>query len=119
MVPVDDQGLAVKRRGTALAVPMLGMHFAEVLFPEQLAVRVQTVETARTEKREHMLAIRDGRCRRQAGSLMTRFVRQFLVHRLLPENLAALAANRQHRELVVVGHSQVVMGARTIGEAGP
>src|SRR5437867_3156087 len=75
MVPVDDQGLTVKRRRAALAVPVLGVHLTEVLFPEQLAVRVQTVETARTEKREHMLAIRDGRRRRQAGSLMARFVR--------------------------------------------
>ena len=110
LVPVDDQGIAGKRGRAALAVAVLGVHFAEVLFPKELAVRVQAVKTSGAEEREDVLAIGDGRCRGQAGGDMTCFMRKLLVYRLLPENFASLAAERQYREFVAMGHGQVVMG---------
>src|SRR5262245_16363020 len=42
---------------------------------------------------------------------MAGFLRRGFVHRLLPENLPRLAADAQHRELVVLGHAKIVVSA--------
>ncbi|HEV3078743.1 MAG TPA: hypothetical protein VGY66_03150 [Gemmataceae bacterium] len=119
MIPVYYQRLTVKRRGTALAVSMLGVHFAEMLLPKQLAVRIQAVKPARAEEREDKLPIGDWRSGRQAAADMPRFVRQLLMHRLLPQDRAVAAADCQDHKLVMVGQEQIVMGAGTFGKARP
>src|SRR5262249_29794479 len=118
VVPVDDQGLAVQDRGAALAVSVLGVHLAEILFPQQLAVGVQAVETAGAEECEHPRAIGDRRGRRHTAGNMTRFVWQFLVYGALPEDFSVAAADGQHHKLVPLGQGQIVMGAWAIRVAG-
>ena len=103
----------------ALAVAVLAVHFAQLLLPEQLAPGVQAVEPARAEEREQQGAVGDRRGRGQAAGHMPGFVRQLLVHRLLPENLAVAAADGQDHELVVMGQGQVVMGARAVRKTRP
>ena len=57
VIPVDHHGVAVKRRRAALAVAVPALHVAEVVFPEQLAVQVETEEASRTERDDQHLAI--------------------------------------------------------------
>src|SRR5262245_46077209 len=45
---------------------------------------------------------------------MAAFVREFLPHRFLPESPAVLPAHRQHDELVMLGHRDVIVRARSM-----
>src|SRR5439155_6056873 len=97
---------------TAFAVAVLGVHLAEVFLPQQLAGGVEAVEAVGAEEGEDTLAVGDRRGRGEAGGVVAGLVRGGLVHRLLPDDLAGLAADREHGELVVVSRTQVVVSAR-------
>lgn len=60
VIPVDDEFVAVEDGGTAFAVGVEGLHFAEILLPEDGAFEIQAVEAARTEEGVEVLAIGDG-----------------------------------------------------------
>src|SRR5262245_11334199 len=100
MVPVDNQCVAMQDGRTTLAVPMLGVHLAQVFFPDQLSIQVEAIQAVRSEGSEDTLAVGDGGGRGEAAADMAGFERSGFEHRLLPENLAGGAADRQDHEIV-------------------
>src|SRR5262249_22302389 len=104
--------IAVQDRRTAFAVAVLAVHLAEVFFPNELAVEVETIQAIRAERRKDVFAVADRRRRREASSYVAGFVRRSVMHSFLPENLPALAAHGQHGEFVASGPIQIVVRAR-------
>ena len=111
VVPVDDQRVAVQGGRAALAVRVLDPHVAQVGLPHQEALQVEGVESARAEEREHVLAVRHGRARGEAGREVRAFVRQLLARRTLPQDLARGAAERQHAEALATRDRRIVVRA--------
>src|SRR6185295_15838606 len=50
VVPVDDERVAEKGGRTAFAMAVLGVHFAEVFFPDQLAAEIEAKKTIGAEE---------------------------------------------------------------------
>ena len=60
VIPKDEDFVTMEYGGTSLPKTHSFFHVAEVSFPNEIAVHVETVETARAEVGIDMLSIRDG-----------------------------------------------------------
>ena len=120
VVPLDEQPVPVEGGRAALPEGQLDVHVAEVLLPEDLAVRVERVETARAEVGEDELAVRHRRRRGPGAGRVRALVRQLLADDSLPEDLPVAAPEGQHRELLrgVGGRAEAGRPPAAGGSAG-
>ena len=79
-IPVDDERVAIKGRGTALAVAVGGMQLAQVGRPLEIAVEIETVKAPGAEIGEETLAVGHGRGRGEACGDVPAFVGEFLAN---------------------------------------
>src|SRR4051812_11324681 len=93
---------------------MQSLHSAQVFRPFQYASEIKTIKTTRPEKGVEALAVGDRGIGGETPGLMTALMREFVPNDLFPQNLSIAARQRKDRELVPVGHGQVVVGARSI-----
>ena len=95
-----NEPVPVEGGRAALPEGQLDRHVAEVLLPEDLAVRVERVEAARAEVGEDDLAVGHRRRRGPGAGRVRALVRQLLADDPLPEDLPVAAPQGQDRELL-------------------
>ena len=100
VVPLDEQPVPIEGGRAALPEGQLDRHVAEVLLPEDLAVRVERVEAARAEVGEDDLAVGHRRRRGPGAGRVRALVGQLLADDPLPEDLPVAAPQGQDRELL-------------------
>ena len=103
VVEHEDQLVAGEHGGHALAErhPHAQLH-AEVLLPDERALEVVAVHAARPEEGVDVLAVGHGRVRGEAAvRVVPALVRHRRLRGALPEDLAGLAVEAEHVELVL------------------
>jgi hypothetical protein len=122
VVPLDEQPVPIEGGRAALPEGQLDRHVAEVLLPEDLAVRVQRVEAARAEVGEDHLAVGGRRGGGPGGGRVRALVGQLVADDPLPEDLPVAAPEGQDRELLrgVGGRAEAgaASGRRRLGGRG-
>ena len=95
MIPVHEERVGVEDRGTAFAMRVEGLHFAEVVLPPHRAVRVEAVKSARAEEGVDEFAIGYRRVLRRTARVVSAFVRPFFAHVFFPEGAPVAPAQSQ------------------------
>ena len=100
MIPIYDQGVAMKGRRTALTVVAAGGHFSKVPAPDTFAFQAVTMHPARAVIDVEMFAI----SHRRGGSVpviaVIPFMGQFFSCSLAPENLTGGPVDAEHIKTV-------------------
>ena len=113
VIPIDKQQVTVENGRRTLAVPVFGLHLAELLLPLQFAVHIEAVQPVRTKEREDVLAVSHRRIRRETPRVVPPFMRFLLMDGLLPEYFSVAPIDREDHELMPLRHRHTIMSPRS------
>ena len=109
MIPIDHHGISMQGRRASLAVSVLDLHIAEILFPGELSIDGETVDPPGAEGGDDMLPVGYRGVGCPASGHVGALVRPLLVDNFFPKDGAVGAVDRQDHRALVKLRSHVVM----------
>src|SRR4249920_1510593 len=97
---------------------VLGMHRAELSFPDEVALHVETVDPLAAKMGEDELSVGDGRRRGQTPGHVPCFERHLFANDSLPKNGAVTTIDGDYDELILAVDRSIVVLAGPAAHAG-
>ena len=110
VIPVHHQGVAVERGRGPFTVSMLGVHVAQVLFPEHISLQVEGEQPVGSEEGIDALAVGDGGRGGITARVVAALVRKAVADSLLPDGPARVAVKGGHHESCLTHLEDIVVG---------